>query len=217
MVAFKSRFGQVERQHVPLRKRRTAAQLRAQGEFGSASLGWNNLTDEQWDAWRERGKKVRSHPRGGESGPLTGQMFLTAINRNQALIGEPAILYPPERPAFGLNPVEGLSITQSGGGVALKLRVAKAPAAPILVFASRPYNAGRRYCDRFIYLGLLPAPEGKECDITELYLNKHVKPRPGMRVIILTMQQVNGWRDVPRRTEAVFRVSPGPAARAVRR
>jgi hypothetical protein len=216
-VAFRSRFGQCQRAHVPPRKRPTAAQRQSQSAFGSASLGWNNLTEEQRDAWCEFSKKVRSHPRGGQSGPLTGQMLYTAINRNQALLGLPPFVYPPERPVFGPNPAAALSITQDSDGIALKLSVTKAPAADLLVFASRPYNAGRRYCDKFIYLGPLPPPVGDESDITAQYIEKHGKPWPGSRVIILTVQQINGWRDQPRRIEAVFRPSQVPSPQSKRR
>lgn len=217
IVAFKNRFGQCERAHTPPTKRRTAAQRRAQSAFGRASVGWNVLTEEQRDAWCVFAKTVRSHPRGGQSGPLTGQMLFIAINRNQAVLGLPPFVYPPERPTFGPNPVGALSITQGQDGVALKLSVAKVPAGHILVFASRPYNAGRRYCDKFICLGPLPPPAGGETDITAQYVEKHGEPWPGSRVILLTLQQVNGWRDHPRRIEAVFRSSQAAPAQGKRR
>ncbi len=99
VVAYQSHYGQVERENVPARKRRTAAQHRAAKDFGRASLGWNNLTDEQRAAWRARGKKTRSHPRGGKSGPLTGQTLSTAITRNQAFLGlAPFSTRPNARP-----------------------------------------------------------------------------------------------------------------------
>ena len=216
-VAFKSRFGQCERTHVPPTKRPTAAQRRSQSAFGGASLGWNDLTDQQRDAWCELAKTVRSHPRGGQSGPLAGQNLFTAINRNQALLGLPPFVSPPQRPVFSPNPVKALTITQGGGGVALKLSVTAAPAAHILLFASRPYNAGRHYCDKFIYLGPVPPPTGGESDITAQYVEKHGKPWPGSRVILRIVQQVNGWRDHPQRIEAVFRPSQAPLAQPSRR
>src|ERR1039458_2584889 len=141
VVAFRSRYGQCEREHVEPRKRRTAAQRHSQAEFGDASLGWNDLTDEQRDAWREFAKNVLSHPRGGQCGPLSGQVLFTAINRNQRLLGLPPFLYPPVRPAFPRNPVRAMAISQGSGGIALKLSVAEAPAGHILVFASRPYRS----------------------------------------------------------------------------
>jgi hypothetical protein len=217
IVAFKSRFGQCQRQLVPPTKHRTTAQLRAQSAFGGASLGWNQLTEEQREAWCAAAKMVRSHPRSGQSGPLTGQNLFTAINRNQALLELPPFVYPPQRPEFGSNPVRALSITQGSAGIALRLLVTGEPAGHFLVFASRPYNAGRRYCDKFIYLGPLPPPTGGESDITELYLSKFGNPPAGSRVFINLWQQVNGWRDQPRRIEALFRPTPPPAAPAMRR
>ena len=203
VVAFKSRYGQVERQHTPPRKRPTAAQLRVRFEFGGASLGWKTLTEEQRGAWRARGKKVRSHPRGGQSGPLTGQNFYTAINRNQALLGLGRIVDPPDRPTFSPNAIGALSITRENGVLALNVSVLKARPGYTLVYASCPYNAGRTYCDKFAYLGLLPAPDGGQSDITELYVKRYGKPPPGSRVIILIVQQLDGWRDNPQRTDAI--------------
>jgi hypothetical protein len=216
-VAFRSRFGQCEREHTVSRKPRTIAQLQSQAHFGRASLGWNDLTDEQRNAWRDFGKTVRSHPRGGQSGPLTGQNLFTAINRNQALLGLPPFAYPPERPEFGPNPVVGFSITRGRYGVALKLRVTAHYAGHIVLFASPPHNAGRSYCDKFIYLGPLPPPVGDEIDITEPYLRKLGNPPPGSRVFISVRQQVNGWRTLPHRLDAVFRLTTNPATPAQRR
>ncbi len=212
IVAFQSRFGQCEREHTPATKSRTAAQCCASSDFGRASLGWNGLTEEQREAWCEFSKKVRSHPRGGQSGPLTGQNLFTAINRNQALLGLPPFLYPPERPVFGPNSVEALTITQGRAGIALKLTVTQAPAGHVLVYASRPYNAGRHYCDKFIYLGPLPAPRAGQSDITAQYVKVYGKPWPGSRVILRIVQQVNGWRSLPHRIETVFRPDQAPTA-----
>lgn len=217
IVAFKSRFGQVQRAHTRPTKPPTASQRRVRAEFGNASLGWNTLTDEQLDAWCAAGKKVRSHPRGGQSGPLTGQNFFTAINRNQALLGLPPILFPPERPVFGANPVAGFSITANSGRLALKLKVARVPAGQLLVFASRPYNAGRRYCDKFVYLGPLPLPARGESNITALYAAKHGAPWPGSRVILQLVHHLNGWHDSPQRIEAVFRPTAATASPPTRR
>lgn len=216
-VSFKSRFGQCERVYTKSAKPRTKAQCDAQSVFGKASSLLATFTDEQLDAWREAGKKVRSHPRGGQSGPLTAQNFMTAINSNQALIGLEPLLYPPERPLFDANPVNGFSITLGKRGIALKLSVAKAPTAHILVYASCPYNASRRYCDKFRYLGLVRATARGQRDITKQYLRRFAPPWPGSRVILLTVQQLNGWRDIPRRIEAVFRPNPPPVAPPKRR
>jgi hypothetical protein len=216
-VAFRSRFGQCERSLPRGKKKgRSAPQRRDARLFGWASSLWNGLTEGRWHAWHAAGRKVRSHPSGeGQCGPLTGQNFCTAINKNQGLIGGPPILDPLERPVFGPNPVGELRIVESRGGIALKLRVAAAPTGEILVYGAAPCNAGRRYCDKFRFLGRLPAPKGGESDITELYVRKFGKPWPGSRVNIGTVQQVNGWRDEPsrrlKRTYAILRVRAGAA------
>ena len=210
VVAFKSRFGQCERQHTRSRKPRTAAQLRSQSDFGAASARWNYLTEDQRKAWRAYGRKVRSHPQGGQSGPLTGQMLYTAINRNQAALGLPPIDYPPERPEFGPNPVVGFRIIVRRGRLALKLTVPKAPAAHIVVFASAPLNQGREYCDKFRYLGPPPAPVRGEIDITARYLSKQVMPWPGSKIFLRIFQQVDGWRSLPGPFTAILPRTPPP-------
>jgi hypothetical protein len=213
VVAFKSRFGQCEREHTTSRKPRTAAQRRSQSDFGAASARWNYLTEDQRKVWRAYGSKVRSHPQGGQCGRLTGQMLYTAINRNQAALGLPPLDYPSERPVFGPNPVVGFRITVQRGRLALKLSVSKAPAAHILVFVSPPYNQGREYCDKYRYLGPLPAPARGESDFTARYLSQGGRPWPGSKIFLRIVQQVNGWRDLPERFEAIFPRTAAPPSR----
>jgi hypothetical protein len=218
VVAFKSRFGQCEREHIPSRKPRTAAQRRSQSDFGAASAGWDYLTEDQRTAWRAYGREVRSHPQGGQSGRLTGQMLYTAINRNQAALGLPPLDYPPERPRFGPNPVVGFRITVQRDRLALKLTVSKASAAHILVFASAPFNQGREYCDKFLCLGPVPAQVRGEIDIAALYLSKQDMPWPGSKIFLRIVQQVNGWRSLPEPFAAILsRIPPPPSQPRPRR
>jgi hypothetical protein len=97
----------------------------------------------------------------------------------------------------------------------IKLRVSNAPVEHILVFGAKPCNAGREYCDKFVYLGRLGAAEGGERDISEQYVKQFGEPAAGKKVMIGTLQQVNGWRDVHKRslkrTEAIV---PGQAGEA---
>ena len=102
-------------------------------------------------------------------------------------------------------------------GIALKLSVPQAPAGNTLVFGSLPRNAGRRYCDKFMYLGLLPAPDAGESNITEMYVDRRGMPWSGARVFIYTQQQVNGWRDEPVQIDAIVPLKPAPAGKPKRR
>ena len=104
--------------------------------------------------------------------------------------------------------MQAFTITQDADGIALKLSVSQPSAAPILIFASRPYNAGRRYCDKFHYIGTLPPPDGGECDITVQYVKVYPQPQPNSRVILQLVQQIDGWRDLLHRFEAIFRPIP---------
>ena len=49
----------------------------------------------------------------------------------------------------------------------------------------------------YTILGLLPDPEGGLSDITGLYLDKSSLLPAGQCIFIQTVQQINGWRDLP--------------------
>ncbi len=70
MAAFRNRSGQRQRAHHLATNAPTPAQYRSRTAFSAASLGWNELTGEQPDAWDEAGSKVSSRPRRSQSGPL---------------------------------------------------------------------------------------------------------------------------------------------------
>ena len=198
-------------------KHGTVAQDRAWGAFGGASCRWGTLTDEQYRAWDEAVKKEnrRRHlPRGHR---LNAHNLFTEINSHQAFLGLPQYLYPPERPAFDLVPLGPLMAGDGRDGFTLKLGVPKRPVGHILVFGARPCSPGRRYCDKLRYLGLLPAPSGGVSDITAKFCERHGVPWPGSRVIIATQQQVNGWRDIPRRFDVIVPGGQSPAPKPKRR
>jgi len=58
------------------------------------------------------------------------------------------------------------------------------------------------YVDHYSILGLLPDPEDGLCDITGLYLAKFSLLPIGKRIFIRTVQQINGWRDLPKTVSA---------------
>jgi hypothetical protein len=101
---------------------RTPAQLRSRARLGAASRKYNySLTEKQQDACIAAGAKLRSRPRLGQPGPLTGQQY--SIRRQYALqkahgdgrktVIAPQVLQPqklkrttwePRRGAFGVWP-----------------------------------------------------------------------------------------------------------------
>jgi hypothetical protein len=182
------------RLYVVPRNVRTAARRRTRGAFGAISKAWSQvLTEEQRRAWIAAAAKVKSHPRLWQSGRLTGEMHFQGINSARARIGLEMLVFPPERIIFGPNPVEGIAFSYVNGQARLRLKVSGPVTEDIMVFGQAPCSAGRKKWRHGAYLGLLPAPEGGESDITEMYVAKFGEPEPGKKVFIRTRQQKDGW------------------------
>ena len=182
------------RLYVVPRNVRTAARRRTRGAFGDIAKAWGGrLTEEQRLAWIVAAAKVKSHPRLWQSGRLTGEMHFQGINSARARIGLKMLVCPPERVVLGPNPVEGFAISYVNGQARLRLKVSGPVTEDIMVFGQAPCSAGRKKWRHGAYLGLLPAPEGGESDITEMYVAKYGVPEPGKKVFIRTRQQKDGW------------------------
>jgi hypothetical protein len=173
---------------------RTAARRRMRRSFGAISKAWSHwLTEEQRQAWIVAGAKVKSHPRLSQWGWLFGEMHFQAINSARSRIGARMLAWPPERVVFGPNPVEGLALRYIDGRIRLRLKVSGALTEDIMVFGQAPCSAGRKKWRHGAYLGLLPAPLGGECDVTDLYVQRYGEPEPGKKVFIRARQQKDGW------------------------
>jgi hypothetical protein len=192
IVAKSNRYGQYETKKVFPKNRNTAALRRVRGYMTRFSQLWNRITEEQREAWRRRAEEVRSRPRLGQSGKLTGQTLFVKINAVLALCGYEPLMDPPPIAHFERNPVVGLTITASEHGPILKLRLSHRPTQDIMVFGSPPRNPGRMFCAEFEFLDLLEAPVGDEANITRAYVWKHGVSPPGSRVFIRTWPQENG-------------------------
>jgi hypothetical protein len=79
------RYGkQIRRPYIRPHDPRTLAQLRSRARLSAASKKYSySLTEKQQDACIAAGAKLRSRPRLGQSGPLTGQQY--SIHRQYAL------------------------------------------------------------------------------------------------------------------------------------
>ena len=182
------------RRYVVPRYVRTPARRRTRRSFGKISRAWSHvLAEEQRRAWLFAGTKVKSHPRLWQSGRLTGEMLFQAINSARAQIGRPMLLWPPARVVFAPNPVAGVTLSYVNGQPRLRLKVSGPLTEDIMVFAQAPCGPGRKKWRHGAYLGLLPAPQRGESDITEMYVARYGQPEPGMKVFIRTCQQKDGW------------------------
>lgn len=203
MVSYKTRFGQVRRQYVKPRDPRTPAQVLRRRAMGRARFLWRKLTDQQRAFWHATAGDSRTNRRVNQSGRLTGYLLFVKINCNLAIVGLPMRLDPTDIPPFGPNAVRGLSITNTDGVIALKLRVSGKPAQYIVVLGTKPRSAGVSYVDHFTILGVLPAPVGGLIDITDFYVSKYGVPAAGSRVFIRTFQLIDGWEDLPQQVSAI--------------
>jgi hypothetical protein len=202
-VSYKTRYGQIEREKGAPANPRTNAQVRARTSLGRSSARWRTLTDQQRSVWINGGLQVKSDPRMGQSGHLTGCQFFNKINCTLALAGEPPTDIPTERPSFSANPVGALNITNDDGDIALTLSIPHAPAHYVLVLGTAPCSAGMSVPRRFVILGRLPDPVSRVSDTTAMYVARYGVPPVGSRVFIRTVQAANGWEDFPKDTTAV--------------
>ena len=201
-VTYQSRFGIIRRQKVIPRDPRTPLQLDRRTVFQRARQFWGTLTDEQFLAWNTLASTRRTHPVLGQSSGLSGYELAVQINVHLATVGLPMVPTPSPVPVFPANPVVGLTITNIGGAVSLELPLSAQPVQYIVVLGARPQSPGVSYVDHYSILGLLPDPEGGVCDITELYLAKFHLLAASQRIFIRTVQQINGWRDLPKTISA---------------
>ena len=82
---------QCRRRYVKPRDTRTPEQLRLRAAFGAASKAYSwALTEEQRQECRTAGAKVRSRPRLGQSGPLSGQQYRVRRKAAEARAAETA-------------------------------------------------------------------------------------------------------------------------------
>ena len=209
VVLFVIRNRQRERAYVIPRIVRNAATGRARTIFGALSQAYHTLlTDEQQAAWIAAAAKVRSRPRLGQCGPLTGQQHFVGINSARGRVGRQWLLWPPRPVAFAPNPVETLSLRYVEGHLRIELRLSRPVAEDVMVFAQAPCRPGWKKWRHGTCLGLLPAPQDGISDITEMYLAAFGEPEPGRKVIIRTRQQRDGWEDKANDVSALIPVNP---------
>jgi hypothetical protein len=214
-VAFRTRYGQCERQHVKPRNPRTEAQCQWRGILGAVSAAWARLTEERRLAWVAAGARVRKRDSLGKSYSLTGQAHFVAINTARVRIGREMLLDPPQPVDFGPNPVGQLIIKATGGRLTLRLSLSKPALGDIMIFGSAPCSPGRMKCRNVTYLGLLPAPVRGLSDITSLYRKMFGLLPAGARIFIRIQQQVNGWESSATDASAIIPAKPGPSASRV--
>jgi hypothetical protein len=151
----------------------------------------------QRTAWVVAAKEAKSNSRLGQGGALSGFLLFTKINCTLAQFGAEQVDAPPEHPQFPDLAPSGLTITNTGGVVALKLGCPGEPGQNTIVRGSAPLSQGRETCRDFRILGMCPAPVQGSADITSMCTVRYGAPPAGKKVYICVNQFVDGWEDLP--------------------
>ena len=156
------------------------------------SAAWNDLTEEQRLAWDMTARKDR---RGGLAARLrrrSGRRAFFKANFRRLALREGLLTDPPGAGNACSTPLARLVITNRGGRIALKVRLAFGHAEGIMVSSWQACNAGAMVWKKFVRIGLLPAPERGLSDITKLYVAKFGVPPVGKKVFI-RLQQMSDY------------------------
>ena len=182
------------KQHKPgaRQKRPTAGQRRARADMRALAAAWNGLTEKQREAWNETAHKNRRGGCTGDGRPSTGRRLFTKANSRRLALSQDLLADPPGEDSFRPMPVVRLVITNCGGRIALKLRVAGGPTEGVMVSSWHPVSSGVMVWEKFVRIGPLPAPDRGMSDITRLYFAKYGVPPVGKKVFI-RIQQLNDY------------------------
>jgi hypothetical protein len=198
VVYLKTRYGNVARQYVRPRNPRSTEQQAHRDNVRAVTGRWRTLSADQHAAWCTAATNKYLLTETGHRVRLNGYHHFVSLNIRRADLGLPQFDLPPAEPVFGSNPVVELAITNTGGRIALKLRVPSPPAQYTLVQGARPVRSGVRCVQHYPFLGLLPPPKDGWSDITGLYVTRHGVPKAGTAIWIRTCQHIDGWQDVPK-------------------
>lgn len=174
------------------KKAPTPDQRRAREEMRTLSAAWNDLTEEQRQAWNGESRANRRGGLAARSRRRSGRRSFFKANSHRLALRQDLLTDPPGSGSVCPFPIVRLVITNHGGRIALKLRLSSGRAEGVMVSASRPCNAGVTVGRKFCRIGLLPAPERGLSDITEPYVARFGLPPVGKKLFI-RVQQMNDY------------------------
>ena len=191
-VSMPGRYGQSRRTLVIPTNPNTDSQKAQREIFAKVNKAWRALTEAQRLAWHAAAASIKSKPRLGQSGPLTGSQHHAAVNAVLATLGQDPITDPPAPAVFDDLAVDGLAIANNAGAITIKLNCPGDPGANTIVRASEPLSQGRKKTNDFRMIGMCPAPAQGVADITALYAAKFGAPIPGTKVFVRVNVASNG-------------------------
>ncbi|HVM46948.1 MAG TPA: hypothetical protein VMU04_02925 [Candidatus Acidoferrum sp.] len=187
-VTYPGRTGLIRRTKVTPKNPNTLDQQLVRQRLRSTAQAYDALTEAQQDAWISAAAALKTKPRLGQSGALTGLQFYTKVNCALLAIGAPTVDVPPALTNIGILPIDALQITNANGQITLKLHTTGAPPDNTMLWGCAWANSGVRRAVSPRLLGKLDSPQNGYCDITPDYVQKFGVPPVGARVFV----QVNG-------------------------
>ena len=181
----------------------TPDQRRARTEMSTLSAAWNDLTEEQREAWYVKARTNRRGGRRARARRRSGRRLFFKANFRRLALKQELLSDPPQQESFCPTPLVRLEITNRAGRIGLKLYLADGQAEGVMVSASRPLNAGVMVCRKFTRIGLLPAPKAGMSDITKPYVAKFGMPPVGKKVFVRTQQMKDYLGSVIYATSAI--------------
>src|SRR5450759_2462819 len=139
-VVCAGRYGLVSRRRVIPTNPRTQRQSEVRRHLAEQARRFGDLTDAQHEAWNAAAATYRSHPRHGQSGPLTGLALFIRVNCKLALFGLEPLDTPPPPPVFPELAPQDLVITNTAGVVAVKLVCLADPGETTVLRATQPQS-----------------------------------------------------------------------------
>ena len=201
VVVCVGRYGLVSRRRVIPANPRTQRQTKVRWNFADQARRFGELTDAQREAWNASAATYHSHPRQGQSGPLTGLHLFVRVNCKLALFGLEPLNTPP--PVFPELAPQDLVITNRAGVVAVKLVCPTDPGDNTVLRASPPKSPGVGVCREFRVIGTCPAPVAGFANITALYTAYFGPPPVGRRIFLRASTMVSGFESLPREFRAL--------------
>jgi hypothetical protein len=183
----------------------SVAQRQQRAAVGEVMRAWEGLSDAQRLAWDLHGSERR----------MKGVSCFKMVNLRRRLRGQAISVNPAQAKPCDAKPLlKGLDIRNRGGRITLELELRRAPEGLVTVWGSLPCNRGRKQPRNCPRLGVLPPRQGKWCNITTLYFNKHgdsIKrhdlPMIGKRIFIRVRREVDEGKPL---YEQVKEVVPRP-------
>ncbi len=174
------------------KKAPTPEQRGAREEMRTLSAAWNDLAEEQRQAWGEASHANRRGGVAARSRRRSGRRLFFRANSRRLALKQDLLTDPPESGTVCPIPIVRLLITNHAGRIALNVRLSSGQAEGVMVSSWHPCNPGVMVWHKFVRIGLLSDSKRGLHNITGQYSAKFGLPPVGKKIFI-RVQQMNDY------------------------